>query len=173
MQFNILSLQEFPEVSISCFPNNLTLMHSWIEEMNHLLDNYQDFILIYPLFDPQYFEEADPLELKACRQIAMQWFQHHETFVLLYPIFDMEAFTNIDPEVSQAARKIMILWLKKNREIFQEKCKGILLRTKPDQSDLPSIEQQATQVNTIYRVPAKVLFNEEDKTQMIEALINA
>lgn len=76
MNFNILSLQKFPEVSISCFPNNLTLMHSWIEEMNHLLDNYQDFILIYPLFDPQYFEEADPLELKACRQVAMQWFQH-------------------------------------------------------------------------------------------------
>ena len=100
-------------------------------------------------------------------------FQHHETFVLLYPIFDMETFTNIDTEVSQAARKIMILWLKKNREIFKEKCKGILLRTQPDQSDLSIIEQQVTQVETIYRVPAKVLLKEEDKTQIIKELINA
>lgn len=136
LNFQILSLEHFPEVNIIQFPASVAMTEQWLAELEYL-------------------------------------FQHHETFVLLYPIFDMEAFTNIDPEVSQAARKIMILWLKKNREIFQEKCKGILLRTKPDQSDLPIIEQQATQVNTIYRVPAKVLFNEEDKTQMIEALINA
>lgn len=77
MKFNILSIQNFPNVTISCFPNSTNLMLTWIAEMDELLKHYQDFLLIYPLFDPQYFEDATPEELKDCRHIAMQWIQDH------------------------------------------------------------------------------------------------
>lgn len=98
-------------------------------------------------------------------------FKNHDPFVLFYPTFDPEAFANIDPEISQAARKKIILWLKKNRELFQARCKGIILPTKADQSDLAMIEAQVAQVETVYRVPSKVLLQEADKPALLQALL--
>lgn len=77
MQFNILSLNNFPEVTITQFPITLKKMKSWLIEMDFLLEKYQDFVLIYPLFDPLYFEKADQVELRSCRMLALSWFQDH------------------------------------------------------------------------------------------------
>lgn len=136
MNFQILSIENFPQVNITNFPNSVETTDQWLKEMEYL-------------------------------------FHHHENFVLFYPTFDPEAFANIDPEVSQAARKQIILWLKKNRDLFKEKCKGIILPTQADQSDLEIIKAQVSQVETVYRVPARVLLNEADKTSLVQELIAA
>lgn len=134
----------------------------------------------FQILSAETFPEVNIVQFPSTVAATEQWlmeleylFKNCGPFVILYPIFDLEAFTSIDPEVSKVARKTMILWLKKNREIFQEKCKGILLRAKPDQSDLPIIEQQISQVESVYRVPAKILLKEDDKASMIAELINA
>lgn len=81
MQFNILSLNNFPEVTISYFPIKIDSMQMWLSEMDFLLEKHQDFVLIYPVFDPQYFEIADKEELKSCRQIALTWFQNNRQYL--------------------------------------------------------------------------------------------
>lgn len=136
MNFQILSIENFPEVNINNFPNSVETTDQWLKEMEFLFHNHQDFVLFYPTFDP-------------------------------------EAFANIAPEVSQAARKQIILWLKKNRDLFKEKCKGIILPTQADHSDLEIIKAQVSQVETVYRVPARVLLNEMDKPGLVQELIEA
>lgn len=128
----------------------------------------------------EHFPEVNIINFPTTVEGTDQWliemeylFQNHDHFVLFYPTFDPEVFANIDPEISQAARKKIILWLKKNRELFQEKCKGIILPTQADQSDLEIIQAQVSQVETVYRVPAKVLLQKTDKPALLKALLSA
>lgn len=81
MPFKLLSLQNYPEVTISKFPITLPEMNLWLTEMNELLAQYQDFVLIYPTFDPLYFDQAEPQSLKAARKMALAWFQENRVLL--------------------------------------------------------------------------------------------
>lgn len=134
MSFNILSLHNFPEVTITQFLITLTKMKSWLIEMDLLLEEYQDFVLIYPLFDPLYFEKADPVELRSCRMLALSWFQDH-------------------------------------RQILKEKCRGIILPIKEDDSNLPIVEIHREELESFYRIPTEVLYHPQDLSLLVNALI--
>lgn len=101
-----------------------------------------------------------------------QLFREGEPFVLVYPVFDPVKFMAIDEKVSQESRKKTILWLKSQRALFEEKCKGILLQLKPDGSDVDLVEGQRKQVETVYRVPAKILYPDQDQTVLVNELLS-
>lgn len=101
-----------------------------------------------------------------------QLFIEGKPFVLVYPVFDPVKFMAIDEKVSQESRKKVILWLKSQRALFEEKCKGIVLQLKPDGSDIEMIEGQRKQVETVYRVPAKVLYPEHDQSVLVNELLS-
>lgn len=134
MQFNILSLQNFPAVTITQFPITLTKMKSWLIEMDVLLEEYQDFVLIYPLFDPKYFEDRDQTELKSCRREALSWFQNH-------------------------------------RQILKERCRGIILPAKENDSNLSIVEIHREELESFYRIPTEVLYHPQDLSLLVNALI--
>ena len=81
MQFRLLSLKNYPEVLISQFPITLPEMRLWLTEMDELLTHYQDFVLIYPIFVPEYFDQAEPETLKAARKLALAWFQENRALL--------------------------------------------------------------------------------------------
>lgn len=135
MQFKQLSIQNFPEVSILQFPINLSHMKTWVTEMDFLLEKHQDFVLIYPLFDPTYFKKVELAELKACRKMALEWFQN-------------------------------------NRRHLKEKCRGIILPIKEDNSDLPIIEIHREELESFYRIPTEILYRPQDLSMLSHALIH-
>ena len=81
MQFTLLSLEAFPEVTMSDFPITLQNTQSWLAEMNVLLRDYQDFVLVYSATDHCHTDHHNKEELKACRQLVSEWF--HEKRDLL------------------------------------------------------------------------------------------
>lgn len=101
-----------------------------------------------------------------------QLLSEDKPFVLVYPVFDPVKLMTIDEKVSQESRKKTILWLKSQRALFEEKCKGIVLQSKPDGSDLEVLEEQSQQVATVYRVPAKVLYPNQSTMTLVNELLS-
>ncbi|UNM95093.1 hypothetical protein MMG00_07545 [Ignatzschineria rhizosphaerae] len=81
MQFKLLSIETFPEVTMSDFPMTLQNTQSWLTEMDMLLDGYQDFVLVYNATDLCQTEQQNKEEMKACCQLVTQWV--HEKRALL------------------------------------------------------------------------------------------
>ncbi len=75
MQFNVLSLANFPEVVITHFPDTLAGTTQWLEEMEFVFANMHDFVLFYPTYNPHRFQGIDPEERQQSRKNVMLWFK--------------------------------------------------------------------------------------------------
>lgn len=60
MNFQILSIENFPQVNITNFPNSVETTDQWLKEMEYLFHHHENFVLFYPTFDPEAFANIDP-----------------------------------------------------------------------------------------------------------------
>lgn len=97
MEFHILSVIHFPEVTIQYFPKTLLETRRWHTEMDHILDRRSDFILIHPPNDPLYYQNADEKEIQQSRKETILWhkknkdrFEKQCKAILLQPQKDAE-----------------------------------------------------------------------------------
>lgn len=74
MPFKLLSLEDFPNVTMSDFDITLENTQIWLSEIDHLLTNYQDFVLVYTATRVCETDPQDQITSKQCRQLVAQWF---------------------------------------------------------------------------------------------------
>ncbi len=81
MPFKLLSIESFPEVTMSDFAVTLENTQMWLAEMDTLLTSYQDFVLVYNATDLCQAQTEDRAVSKQCRELVAEWF--HEKRQLL------------------------------------------------------------------------------------------